>query len=233
MKKNIISLLLVLIFISFLSYGFFQASSASLKDNVGEFYVERGVEDTGAINLVAAILFDYRAFDTLGEATVIYTAVSLVMSIAPFLGASLTRTELNPLAGRSMGLALPLLMISALYIVFYGHLFPGGGFPGGVIFAAGAAAFGLTYGLPSLKHKLEPHSLHLLDETGAGALIVLGLTGIMAGNNFLASGQAGIYLGEPGELLSSGLIPLFNLAIAVKVGTGLTLVFLSFARGDR
>ena len=37
-------------------------------------YVEQGVEDTGALNLVAAVLYAYRSFDTLGEAFVLFTA---------------------------------------------------------------------------------------------------------------------------------------------------------------
>ncbi len=39
------------------------------------FYIEYGLHSTGASNLVTAILLDFRAYDTLGEATVIFTAV--------------------------------------------------------------------------------------------------------------------------------------------------------------
>ncbi len=39
------------------------------------FYLERGLELTGSANLVTAILLDFRAYDTLGEATIIFTAV--------------------------------------------------------------------------------------------------------------------------------------------------------------
>ncbi|MCL2617544.1 MAG: hypothetical protein FWD98_00680 [Defluviitaleaceae bacterium] len=38
-------------------------------------YVEMGVYDTGSLNMVAAVLFSYRSFDTLGEAFVLFTAV--------------------------------------------------------------------------------------------------------------------------------------------------------------
>jgi len=46
---------------------------------VYERYVEMGLEDTGALNLVAAVLFSYRSFDTLGEAFVLFTAVIGIM----------------------------------------------------------------------------------------------------------------------------------------------------------
>jgi len=39
------------------------------------WYLEHGPELTGATNIVTAILLDFRAYDTLGEATVILTAV--------------------------------------------------------------------------------------------------------------------------------------------------------------
>ena len=38
-------------------------------------YVEQGLEKTGAANLVASVILDYRAYDTLGEATVLFTAI--------------------------------------------------------------------------------------------------------------------------------------------------------------
>jgi multisubunit Na+/H+ antiporter MnhB subunit len=38
-------------------------------------YLQNSVPETGASNTVMGILLDYRAFDTLGEATVIFTAI--------------------------------------------------------------------------------------------------------------------------------------------------------------
>ena len=38
-------------------------------------YVVQGVEETGALNIVSAVLYSYRSFDTLGEAFVLFTAV--------------------------------------------------------------------------------------------------------------------------------------------------------------
>lgn len=45
----------------------------------GRVVVERGLEDTGAVNLVTAIYLGYRAYDTLGETIVLLMAVSGVM----------------------------------------------------------------------------------------------------------------------------------------------------------
>ncbi len=43
--------------------------------DMDDYYIENGVEETGANNIVTSIVFDYRGFDTLGEATVLFAAV--------------------------------------------------------------------------------------------------------------------------------------------------------------
>lgn len=40
-----------------------------------QYYLDNGATDTGAANLVSSIILDYRAYDTLGEITVLFTAV--------------------------------------------------------------------------------------------------------------------------------------------------------------
>jgi multisubunit Na+/H+ antiporter MnhB subunit len=42
---------------------------------VSQHYLNHSVSETGASNVVMGILLDYRAYDTLGEATVIFTAI--------------------------------------------------------------------------------------------------------------------------------------------------------------
>ena len=40
-----------------------------------EYFIQHGQEQTAANNIVTAVLFDYRGFDTIGESTVLFTAV--------------------------------------------------------------------------------------------------------------------------------------------------------------
>ncbi|MBI9060516.1 MAG: DUF4040 domain-containing protein [Marinilabiliaceae bacterium] len=49
-------------------------------------YIKNGTEDTGSANLVTGILFDYRGYDTFGEATILFTAVIGVMTILRLKG---------------------------------------------------------------------------------------------------------------------------------------------------
>jgi multisubunit Na+/H+ antiporter MnhB subunit len=44
-------------------------------------YIENGAKETGAANIVTAIILDYRAYDTLGEVTVLFTAILGVLAI--------------------------------------------------------------------------------------------------------------------------------------------------------
>ena len=47
------------------------------------YYLENGVQDTGAINLVASIYLNYRTYDTLMETIVLFLAV---LGVTFFLG---------------------------------------------------------------------------------------------------------------------------------------------------
>ena len=49
-------------------------------------YLKNGLSQTGATNFVSSVMLDYRAFDTLGEATVLFTAVIGVLAIVRRVG---------------------------------------------------------------------------------------------------------------------------------------------------
>lgn len=53
---------------------------------VARHYIESGLQQTGATNLVASVILDYRAFDTLGEATVLFTAAMAVLAVVRRVG---------------------------------------------------------------------------------------------------------------------------------------------------
>lgn len=53
---------------------------------VARTYLDQGLEKTGAPNLVAAIILNFRALDTLGEATVLFTAVIGTLAVLREIG---------------------------------------------------------------------------------------------------------------------------------------------------
>ena len=52
---------------------------APTNNTVSERYIEKGLVETGAVNIVAGMILDYRAFDTLGESTVLFIAACAVL----------------------------------------------------------------------------------------------------------------------------------------------------------
>lgn len=50
-------------------------------NEVFERYVGEGTKETGAINTVAGVILDYRAFDTFGEASLLFISSFAVISI--------------------------------------------------------------------------------------------------------------------------------------------------------
>ncbi len=48
---------------------------------MAKIYIDQGLSSTGAGNLVAAVILDFRGYDTLGEATVLFTSVVGVMAV--------------------------------------------------------------------------------------------------------------------------------------------------------
>lgn len=48
---------------------------------VSDRYIEKSIEETGAKNIVAGVILDYRAFDTFVEATVLFTSIIIMISI--------------------------------------------------------------------------------------------------------------------------------------------------------
>jgi len=51
------------------------------ESDMDDYIIDNTQEETGANNGVTSVVFDYRGFDTLGEATVLFTAVAGVIMI--------------------------------------------------------------------------------------------------------------------------------------------------------
>ena len=53
---------------------------------IAQTFLAQGLKQTGATNLVSSIVLDYRAYDTLGEATILFTAVISVLAVMRKVG---------------------------------------------------------------------------------------------------------------------------------------------------
>ncbi|GAB6138132.1 hydrogen gas-evolving membrane-bound hydrogenase subunit E [Halanaerobaculum tunisiense] len=197
---------------------------------ISQYYIDQGVADTGAINLVTAILFDYRGFDTLGEATVILVVVSTISLLANPGRPIAAYNSFSALVHQGISLIVPFLYVLGFYLILYGHLSPGGGFAGGVVIATIFILLTVTYGL---RHDPEEKTLKkksLLEKYSALGFVLVGLIGVVTGSGFLANGQLNLNLGTPGNLISAGVIPILNLLIGLKVGSGLSVIFIRLVK---
>lgn len=69
-----------IVFIFFLLVAIYMRPFGEPKERaMDEYMINNGQNETGANNIVTSVVFDYRGYDTLGEATVLFTAVTGVL----------------------------------------------------------------------------------------------------------------------------------------------------------
>ncbi|HHX76935.1 MAG TPA: sodium:proton antiporter [Firmicutes bacterium] len=128
-------------------------------------------------------------------------------------------------------IVLPFIQMYGLYVILNGHISPGGGFPGGAILGTGMILYAVTFGLKEGIRKISPDVFTLMESGGALWYGVLGLGGILLGANYLSNKAAGIPLGEPGTLFSSGLVFLITIGIGIKVASTFITLFYNLGEG--
>lgn len=107
------------------------------------------------------------------------------------------------------------VLVYGVYIVFHGHLSPGGGFAGGVVMGMGMILYFLIFGLGKGKYRRLPMDV---------AIIVIGIGGFLEGIKFLLPHEHGP-VGLPGTLFSVGIISVVNLGIGLLVASTVLSVF--------
>ncbi len=115
------------------------------------------------------------------------------------------------------------IFLFAIYITFYGHLTPGGGFAGGIMIACGFILLTLAFGKKMSLGKLSDFWASLLDNLGAFTFWSIGMLGYIAGYYFMNF----IEKSNPFSLFSAGTILVSNIAICIKVGSSIFAVFMA------
>jgi multicomponent Na+:H+ antiporter subunit B len=202
----------------------------------GQLVNDLAVPQRSTTDVVTAVNFDYRSFDTLGEEFILFAAV---------LGLTLllreTRDEIDgaidddaperrpPPTSAALRLLtvllVPFTVLLAVYITAHGHLTPGGGFQGGVI---GATALLIVYigGEYVSLQRVRPLTLvEVSKAAGAGAFVLIGIGGILFGAAFL---ENFLPVRTPGSLVSAGTIPLLSFAVGFEVAGGFVLLLSEF-----
>ena len=213
-------------------------------NEVSRRYIENGMEETGAVNIVAGMILDYRAFDTLGESNVLFTAVCAVMlllrvtadkrrSAAYQLVLETDDRMYEPkndlILQKVARLLIPCILLLGMYIILNGHLSPGGGFSGGAVMGAGLILMLNAYGFRRMERFF---TIRLFRAVTVCALSFYALSkaySFFTGANHLPSI---ITPGTPGMIFSAGLIPYLNIAVGLVVCCTIYSLYTLFRKGD-
>ena len=180
-------------------------------------------------NVVTAIVFDYRGFDTMGEEFILFASVTSVVLLLRVKERD-TRGGPNESiaidAVRVVGvLAVGALVLVGLWLIAFGFVTPGGGFQGGVALAAGVLMLYLASSYRAWSGVANPRLLEPFEGAGAGGYIVVGLAALVSGLPFLTNL---IGAGVPGTLWSGGSAQFVNWAAGLEVAAANLLLFREF-----
>jgi multicomponent Na+:H+ antiporter subunit B len=189
-----------------------------------------------ATDVVAAVSFDFRGFDTLFEEFILVSAVAGVSVLLRPLAAEMRdRPEdeapdrripaPSPTVGLFGVLFAPTLIMFGIETVAHGQISPGGGFQGGVILASAVFVVYIVTDYATVE-RYRPNALMEPSEgAGAGGYVLVGVVGLLAGAVYLTNV---VPLGDPGNVVSGGTIPILNAVVGVEVTGGFVLLVSEF-----
>ena len=159
----------------------FGSSDNPAENEVYTRYVESELREAGAVNTVAGMILDYRAFDTLGESNVLFVAVVSVIILLradrkgknhtlnlPELATTPEEKPDDEILRFSARILIPAVLLFGIYVVLNGHLSPGGGFSGGAILGSGLIILSSALGFEAADRFFTARRLNLLSFAALG-----------------------------------------------------------------
>ncbi len=198
-------------------------------DPISGFFLAKSLPEGGGSNAVNVIIVDFRAFDTLGEITVMGLAALLVHALLadhvprPGQGVPVLPGAPSLMLRHVAQWVLPFALLVALHLFLRGHNLPGGGFIAGLVLALALMLQAVAHGLPWMDARMR---FDYVAWIGAGLLIATatGLASWAFGAPFLTSSYDYPWLpGVGGVPLASAAA--FDLGVLLVV-TGATMVLL-------
>ncbi|MBR4342659.1 MAG: hypothetical protein IKP88_08140 [Lachnospiraceae bacterium] len=211
-------------------------------NEVATRYIENGLQETGAVNIVSGMILDYRAFDTFGESCVLFVATICVTimlridgqnkeddeearkqdktsfgireSAFPKIDSRYYEPENDTILKASAKVILPIILVFGIYIILNGHISPGGGFSGGAILGAGFILYLSAFGFSATEKFMNAKTVKIITLVALLVYCLAKSYSFFTGANHL---ESGIPLGTPGAILSSGLILVLNICVGLVV----------------
>ncbi|MCR4655033.1 MAG: hypothetical protein K5770_02190 [Lachnospiraceae bacterium] len=207
-------------------------------------YIESGLQETGAVNIVSGMILDYRAFDTFGESNVLFIATITVLIL---LRIDSTLKKRDPqeyeketndrkyepkndaiLKGGARVL-VPVIFLWGFCIILNGHLSPGGGFSGGAIIGSGLILYLNAFGFKKTERFFVEKTYKIICFVALTFYCLAKSYSFFTGANHL---ESHIPKGEPGAILSGGLIFPLDICVGFVVACTMYTFYCMFRKGD-
>jgi multisubunit Na+/H+ antiporter MnhB subunit len=177
------------------------------ESTVTPYYAENAKEETGATDIVGAIVVDFRALDTLIEITVFSLAglgIATLLTHAArkhgdhnprerhidrktFTTRGVGGYPLSPFIRVAAYVTLPISMILAATQIMYGHDQPGDGFTAGVIISLAIAIWYIAFGFEETRRRLPWIRETAFIATGILLAVVTGIAAVVVTGDFLGN----------------------------------------------
>jgi multisubunit Na+/H+ antiporter MnhB subunit len=120
-----------------------------------------------------------------------------------------------------------IIFLYGIYVITHGHLTPGGGFAGGAILAGSFILLVLAFGSDLLKLKKREEGSSVVESLAILAFLLFAVLALFIGTHIFFRN----YLppGTVGNLISAGVIPLYNIFVGIEVCAALFTIFLALA----
>ena len=218
-----------------------------IQNEVPKRYIEQGLQETGAVNIVTGMILDYRAFDTLGESTVLFAAVMVVLFLLRLDPESARYSTLarsireephadtfyepkhDAILQHTAKVLTPVAFLLGIYVILNGHLSPGGGFSGGAIVGAGLVLHVTAFGFRDIRRFFTYKTYQRIVVAALLTYAISKTYSFYTGANGIPSA---IPLGTPGAILSSGLILLLNICVGLIVTCTVYVLYAVFRKGE-
>jgi multicomponent Na+:H+ antiporter subunit B len=184
-------------------------------------FIARFALDIGGENAVSAIYLGYRVYDTLFEALMLLISIVAIIHISMHRETSIDSTSRfrhiaeSDITSVTIRLISPLLIVFGVYLIFNGHISPGGGFQGGVVLAAFFVCRYIVYNISDI----SPTKILTLEKAAFVGIVLL--ASLFTLYNVTPFIPQNIYL------------VLMNVLIGAKVACGFIIIFYRFIVFER
>ncbi len=121
-----------------------------------------------------------------------------------------------------------MILIFGIYIILNGHLSPGGGFSGGAVIGSGLILYLNAFGFRKTERFFNGKVYRRITVSALMFYCLAKSYSFFTGANHL---ESGIPLGNPGDIISSGLILPLNICVGMVVACTMYAFYTLFRKG--